>query len=80
MEQDEWESSDLCSACGARIEAGAEGSFGFGTENVLCPACAAARGGRYDAEGERWVVEPDLSGLGDEAYGAAPHEQRRRRD
>jgi hypothetical protein len=80
MDQDERDDTEICSACGAVIAPGADGVFGFGTENVLCGACAEARGGRYDAQRDRWEVEPDLSGLGDEAYGASPHEQRRRRD
>ncbi|HXK23184.1 MAG TPA: hypothetical protein VMS55_10970 [Myxococcota bacterium] len=35
---------------------------------------------RYDAQRDAWDVEPDLSSLRDEAYGAAPHEMRRRRE
>ena len=79
MEQDEHESPDVCGACGAPVYDDAEGVFGFGTENLLCAQCAATRGGRYDVERDVWNVEPDLSGLRDEAYGASPHEQRRRR-
>jgi hypothetical protein len=40
---------------------------------VLCAAGATARGGRYDAGRDVWDVSPDLTGLADEAYGAAPH-------
>jgi hypothetical protein len=70
---------DMCADCGAQIEADAERAFGFGTENALCPVCAIRRGGRYDADRDTWEVAPDLTGLEDEAYGAAPHERRGRR-
>jgi len=77
MEPEEWDSADVCALCGAVVAAEA-GGFAFGTGNVLCASCAAARGGRYDAERDVWDVKPELSGLPDEAYGAAPHERRRR--
>jgi hypothetical protein len=86
MSGDEWvenepneDEADVCGACGAAVEQGAQGAFGFGTENVLCAACAAARGGRYDARRDAWDVAPDLTDLNDEAYGASPHERGRRR-
>lgn len=78
MDPDERESSDVCALCGATITADAE-SFGFGAGNQLCFECAAARGGRYDAERDRWEKPPDVRGISDEAYGAAPHDARRRR-
>jgi hypothetical protein len=77
--EDREEAVDVCCACGAVLPGGAEGVFAFGTENVLCAACATARGGRYDAVRDLWEVAPDLTGLSDEAYGAAPHEVRKRR-
>ena len=80
MEREDWEGAAVCALCGAPVESDTEGAFGFGTENVLCAECAVARGGRYDVERDVWEVAPDLSGLGDEAYGAAPHEVRRRRE
>jgi hypothetical protein len=73
------EEREACASCGARIAPESERAFGFGTGNMLCAACASARGGRYDAQRDTWDVAPDLAGLGDEAYGAAPHEQRRGR-
>lgn len=76
MERDEWEETAVCAPCGAQVSDG-ESPFVFGTENVLCPGCALARGGRYDVERDVWEVAPDLTGLPDEAYGAAPHERRR---
>jgi len=78
MEREEWESTDVCALCGEPVGSGPEG-FAFGTGNVLCPRCAAARGGRYDTDREVWDAQPDVSGLRDEAYGAAPHERRRGR-
>lgn len=79
MDPDDRDDLDTCSLCGAVLSVDSERAFGFGTENVLCAACATARGGRYDAQHDVWEVEPDLTGLTDEAYGAAPHEVRRRR-
>jgi hypothetical protein len=70
---------EVCAACGQRIAVDSERAFGFGAENALCAACAIQRGGRYDAERDVWDVAPDLAGLDDEAYGAAPHERRRAR-
>lgn len=80
MEQDEFEDIEVCASCGVPVYADSEGVFGFGTENLLCAQCALSRGGRYDVERDIWDVEPDLSGLRDEAYGASPHEVRRRRE
>ena len=76
MEREEWDEAAVCVLCGAQVSA-AENPFVFGTENVLCSECALARGGRYDAARDVWETEPDLTGLPDEAYGAAPHERRR---
>lgn len=76
MEREEWEGTRECADCGRAVVA--DGAFGFGTENVLCAACATARGGRYDAERDVWETAPDLAGLADEAYGASPHERRGR--
>ena len=78
MEREEWEGTRECADCGCAVAADSERAFGFGTENVLCAACATARGGRYDAERDVWEAAPDLAGLADEAYGASPHERRRR--
>ena len=79
MHSEEREDLEVCSLCGAELSLDSQRAFGFGTENVLCAACATARGGRYDAQRDVWEVEPDLEGLADEAYGAAPHEKSRRR-
>jgi hypothetical protein len=63
------EERDVCASCGARVALETERAFGFGAENVLCGECAASRGGRYDESRDAWEVEPDLTGLADEAYG-----------
>jgi hypothetical protein len=73
MEQEEWESRDVCVLCGELVASDAQG-FAFGIANVLCARCATARGGRYDAMRDVWEEKPDLSCLPDEAYGSAPHE------
>jgi hypothetical protein len=73
------EEREVCALCGERLATETEGGFRFGTGNALCPACALARGGRYDARRDAWEVAPDLTGLPDEAYGAAPHDRRRRK-
>jgi hypothetical protein len=73
------EEREACALCGERTSPATERGFEFGAGNVLCAACAAARGGRFDADRDVWEVAPDLSGLDDEAYGAAPHERRRRK-
>lgn len=78
MEREDWEGAGACAACGVEVTADSDRPFGFGTENVLCYACAMARGGAYDPERDVWVAEPDVSGLRDEAYGASPHEMRHR--
>ncbi len=73
------EVSAECGLCGARISLASGRAFEFGAENVLCFDCALERGGRYDEARDVWEVSPDLSGLGDEAYGSSPHEIRRGR-
>jgi len=73
------ELEEVCGACGARLAGGADRAYRFGTENALCWECAAARGGRYDAERDAWDPPPDLADLPDEAYGASPHEVRGKR-
>lgn len=66
MAPDENEIDDRCASCGTPLTVGAERSYAFGPSGMLCEACATRRGGVYDAERDRWVVEPDLAGLPDE--------------
>ena len=76
-DREDRDEADVCASCGTR--GALERAFAFGTGNLLCAACAIARGGRYDALRDAWEVAPDLAGLADEAYGASPHEIRRGR-
>ncbi len=48
------------------MDAGIERVYAYGPSGLLCHACARRRGGVYDAERERWTVEPDLTDLPDE--------------
>jgi hypothetical protein len=73
---EEREEREACALCGERLAPETEGGFAFGAGNTLCAACAAKRGGRYDARRDVWEVPPDLSGLPDEAYGAAARKRR----
>lgn len=68
MSQDEQE-EDLveCADCGATIAAGADASYAFGNQGVLCFECAIRRGGEYDGPKERWTVMPDVAGLAEDA-------------
>ena len=79
MQDRDEQGSEVCAGCGRSVAAGSEQTYAFGDENFLCAGCAVDRGGRYDEARDVWAVTPDLSGLPDEAYGAAPHERERRR-
>ena len=54
-----------CLDCGAEIRATSDQAFTFGATGALCGECAMRRGGIFDASYDRWIEEPDLSGLGD---------------
>jgi hypothetical protein len=58
-EEHEWA---CCVDCGAEIRPGPDPTFALGA-GVLCLDCALRRGGRYDAEQDRWVTEPDFGDL-----------------
>lgn len=57
------EGGQPCADCGAQVVAVDDRAFEFGTQGLLCWPCAERRGGRYDAEQERWSVAPDIAGL-----------------
>ncbi len=59
----ELEDQVACEDCGAQISRSGERGFAFGEEGVLCFACSERRGGRYDADEDRWTVAPSLAGL-----------------
>lgn len=54
---------ETCVACGAATAPSRDRGFAFGPSGVLCWSCAVPRGGHYDPEQERWVVEPDHGDL-----------------
>jgi len=61
--REELEDQATCADCGAQISRGSERGFAFGESGVLCFACAEQRGGRYDADEDRWTRAPSLAGL-----------------
>jgi hypothetical protein len=61
--REEWDEQVACAECGALISRAAERGFAFGESGVLCFACAERRGGRYDADEDRWTRAPSLAGL-----------------
>lgn len=67
MHRDEEVDLSTCADCGATIRAEVQEGFSFGTRGVLCFECAARRGGSYDAQQDRWTVDPNLEGL-EEGY------------
>lgn len=70
MDHEDDDPIERCAGCGIGISAGIDRGYAFGPTGVLCPACSTQRGGFYDAERDRWVVEPDVQDLPDER---APH-------
>jgi len=63
MHRSESNRLNRCAACNAEIDPSLERAFGLGAGVVLCFACAVSRGGSYDEADDRWVSEPDTSGL-----------------
>jgi hypothetical protein len=61
--REEWDEQANCAECGALISRAAERGFAFGEAEVLCFTCAERRGGRYDADQDRWTLPPSLAGL-----------------
>lgn len=59
MHRAEEELLGRCADCGAEIQAALERAFAFGAGGLLCAACAARRGGVYDAQRDEWTQEPD---------------------
>ncbi len=62
-ESPEEEQLGECADCGAPVDEGADPAFPFGAASVLCFACAVRRGGAFDAFKDRWMKQPDLTGL-----------------
>jgi len=63
MHRNEMDELESCAECQAEVRVGQDRAFAFGTTGVLCSACAARRGGRYDAERGTWVVAPQCGDL-----------------
>jgi hypothetical protein len=55
-----------CCACGASLWPDVDRGFACSPDAYLCFQCAEERGGVYDAQEDRWVVPPDVSGLPEE--------------
>jgi hypothetical protein len=62
MHREEADQLVACVECGARIAPGTGRGYGFG-ESLLCFSCAIARGGLYDADEDRWTVDPQVADL-----------------
>jgi hypothetical protein len=52
----------VCGDCGASIGE-VDRSYPFGTDSVLCEACALRRGGVYDEQEDRWITHPFVDDL-----------------
>lgn len=53
-----------CSDCGEPIWGDAERVYTLGEAFALCWDCANRRGGLYDEDTERWIIAPELYGMG----------------
>lgn len=73
---EDWETAQVCAQCGTPVALSSDRAFAFGIGNLLCWGCAMERGGRYDAELDRWTTSPDVADFPDEAYGSAPRDSR----
>ncbi len=63
MHREEAECEAPCAECGALLVAAVDRGFAFAEAGVLCFECALKRGGRFDAEEERWTVDPRVADL-----------------
>ena len=63
VQRNDGERPSTCSDCGSPVEAGRDRGFSFGSDGVLCWACALRRGGSYDARRERWTRPPRVDDL-----------------
>jgi len=64
MHQSEWNELAQCADCNADLAPGTDRGYAFGEDIVLCFACSLRRGGQWDPTHDRWLVGPDLAGLG----------------
>lgn len=56
---------ERCAGCSEEFDTVAERSFPVGADAALCFRCAVARGGRWDENQQRWVIEPEFGDLGE---------------
>jgi hypothetical protein len=63
MRRSEMEDFVACAVCGAQVALGSDRSFAFGSDQAVCWECSLKRGGRYDAQHERWEVAPRIVDL-----------------
>ena len=63
MHREESEQLTPCAACGAMIWPSTDRGYTFGSQQALCWDCAIRRGGTYDADKDRWTVDPNVGDL-----------------
>ena len=63
MHREEAEQMTPCAECGAVISPSTDRGYAFGLDKVLCWSCAMRRGGSYDADSDRWSVDPNVADL-----------------
>lgn len=63
MHREEEERETNCAECGALVVVAVDRGFAFGESSALCFECSLRRGGRFDADEERWTIEPRISDL-----------------
>lgn len=59
---DDW---NECADCGVTLSPADDRVAWLGDGVGLCQRCATRRGGVYDRVGERWIRDPDVTGLPD---------------
>lgn len=63
MHRSEIQNLATCALCGAELSVAGDRRYAFGSDGVLCYACAVERGGVYDELHDRWTQDADTSGL-----------------
>ncbi|MEW5852050.1 MAG: hypothetical protein AB2A00_24895 [Myxococcota bacterium] len=62
MEYDDFEQGE-CEDCRQTVTPPQDPVYRLGEDAFLCLQCATRRGGVYNADEDRWVVEPSLRGI-----------------
>jgi hypothetical protein len=63
MHRSEAREGVACAACGTVVDLVGGNAYAYGSESALCFDCAVERGGRFDAQQDRWVEAPGLADL-----------------